>query len=170
MEGFREIAATETENAARLIGKDWMLITVRDEKQGRVNAMTASWGCMGVLWNKPVCTVFIRPQRHTYTMTESNDRLALAFFDESYRPALRHFGTKSGRDEDKFAATGLTRTHHENGTLYPAEARMVIFCRKLYSDMLRKDAFLDSSLLSNYPADDFHRMYVCEIEEVWVRE
>ena len=161
---FKKIPPQNIENVFKLIGQDWMLVCAGD------NAMTASWGCMGVLWNKPVCTVFIRPQRHTYTMTESNDRLALAFFDESYRPALRHFGTKSGRDEDKFAATGLTRSHHENGTLYPAEAHMVIFCRKLYSDMLRKDAFLDSSLLSNYPADDFHRMYVCEIEEVWVRE
>ena len=161
---YKKISPYETENACKLIGQDWMLVCAGD------NAMTASWGCMGVLWNKPVCTVFIRPQRHTYTLTESNDRIALAFFDESYRPTLRHFGTKSGRDEDKFAATGLARAYHENGTLYPAEARMVIFCRKLYSDMLRKEAFLDPALLSHYPADDFHRMYVCEIEEVWSRE
>ncbi len=159
---FQRISPYEVENACKLIGQDWMLVCAGD------NAMTASWGCMGIHWNKPVCTVFIRPQRHTYTMTESNDRLALAFFDETYRPILRHFGTKSGRDEDKFAATGLTRAQDENGTLYPAEARMVIFCRKLYSDMLRKEAFLDTALLSHYPADDFHRMYVCEIEEVWV--
>jgi len=161
---FKQIPPQNLENVFKLIGQDWMLVCAGD------NAMTASWGCMGVLWNKPVCTVFIRPQRHTYTMTESNDRLALAFFDESYRTALRHFGTKSGRDEDKFAATGLTRAHHANGTLYPAEARMVIFCRKLYSDMLRKEAMLDPTLLSHYPADDFHRMYICEIEEVWIKE
>ena len=30
MEGFRKIEATELENAAKLIGKDWMLITARD--------------------------------------------------------------------------------------------------------------------------------------------
>ena len=159
----KNISPYELGNACQLIGKDWMLICAGD------NAMTASWGGMGVLWNKPVAYLFIRPQRHTYTMTESNDHFALAFFDESYRGALRYFGTKSGRDGDKFAATGLTRAHHENGTLYPAEARAVLFCRKLYTDMLRKEAFLDPTLLSNYPEDDFHRMYVCEIEEVWVK-
>ena len=161
---WKSISPYELENACKLIGKDWMLVCAGD------NAMTASWGGMGVLWNKPVSFVFIRPQRHTYRMTEANDRLTLAFFDESYRPALRYFGTKSGRDGDKFAATGLTRAYTDEGTLYPAEARLVLSCRKLYTDMLRKEAFLDPALLANYPADDFHRMYVCEIEEAWIRE
>ena len=160
---WKSISPYELENACKLIGKDWMLVCAGD------NAMTASWGGMGILWNKPVSFVFIRPQRYTYQMTEANDRLTLAFFDESYRDALRYFGTKSGRDGDKFAATGLTRAYTENGTLYPAEARLVLTCRKLYTDMLRKEAFLDPALLGNYPANDFHRMYVCEIEEAWIK-
>jgi flavin reductase (DIM6/NTAB) family NADH-FMN oxidoreductase RutF len=160
---WKSISPYELENTCKLIGKDWMLVCAGD------NAMTASWGGMGILWNKPVSFVFIRPQRYTYQMTEANDRLTLAFFDESYRDALRYFGTKSGRDGDKFAATGLTRAYTESGTLYPAEARLVLTCRKLYTDMLRKEAFLDPALLGNYPADDFHRMYVCEIEEAWIK-
>lgn len=161
---WERISPYELENTCRLIGKDWMLVCAGD------NAMTASWGGMGVLWNKPVSFVFIRPQRHTYRMTETNDRLALAFFDEDYREALRYFGTKSGRDGDKFAATNLTRAYHDKGTLYPAEARLVLFCRKLYSDMLREEAFTDPAPLTNYPEKDFHRMYVCEIEEVWIKK
>ena len=160
---WKSISPYELENACKLIGKDWMLVCAGD------NAMTASWGGMGILWNKPVSFVFIRPQRYTYQMTEANDRLTLALFDESYRDALRYFGTKSGRDGDKFTATGLTRAYTESGTLYPAEARLVLTCRKLYTDMLRKEAFLDPALLGNYPADDFHRMYVCEIEEAWIK-
>lgn len=160
----RAISPYETENACRLIGSDWMLVCAGD------NAMTASWGGMGVLWNKPVAFVFIRPQRHTYAMTEQNDRLTLAFFDESHRDALRYFGTHSGRDGDKFAATGLCRAHHPAlGTLYPAEARLLLFCRKLYADDLKKDCFLDPAMLAHYRAEDFHRMYVCEIEEVYVK-
>lgn len=167
---WKSLSPYEVENACKLIGKDWMLICAGDasDKAPIPSAMTASWGCMGVLWNKPVCVAFIRPQRHTYTLTESHDRLSFAFFDDSYRDVLRHFGAKSGRDEDKFAATRLTRAYHPTtGTLYPAQARLVLFCRKLYTDMLRPEAFLDSSLLSNYEAGDFHRMYVCEIEEAW---
>ena len=162
---WKSISPYELENACKLIGRDWMLVCAGD------NAMTASWGGMGVLWNKAVAFVFIRPQRHTYAMTEANDRMALAFFDETHRDALRYFGTRSGRDGDKFAATGLARANHpENGTLYPAQARTVLFCKKLYTDDLKKEHFLDPALLANYPADDFHRVYVCEIEEVWVRE
>ena len=163
-DGWRAVTPYDLANACRMIGKEWMLVCAGN------NAMTASWGGMGVLWNKPVSFVFIRPQRHTYQMTEANDRLTLAFFDESYRDTLRYFGTKSGRDGDKFAATGLTRAYTEEGTIYPAEARLVLTCRKLYTDMLRKEAFLDPALLANYPADDFHRMYVCEIEEARIRE
>ena len=163
--GWHTVTPYELGNACKMIGRDWMLVCAGD------NAMTASWGGMGILWNKPVAFVFIRPQRHTYTMTEANDRMALAFFDEQYRDALKYFGTKSGRDGDKFAATGLARAYHpEKGVLYPAQADTVLFCRKLYIDDLKKDGFLDGALLSNYPEDDFHRMYVCEVEEVWVKD
>ena len=41
-----------------MIGKEWMLVTA--EKDGRVNTMTASWGGMGILWNKKVAYIFIR--------------------------------------------------------------------------------------------------------------
>ena len=164
-DGWRAVTPYDLANACRMIGKEWMLVCAGD------NAMTASWGGMGVLWNKPVAFVFIRPQRHTYTMTEANNRMALAFFGEDHREELRYFGTKSGRDGDKFAATGITRGYHPvNGVLYPEQARTVLFCRKLYMDDLKKGGFLDTALLSNYPEDDFHRMYVCEVEEVWVKD
>lgn len=173
MSEFVTVSPDALESACRLIGKDWMLITAGDAPSDDpctpiASAMTASWGCLGVLWNKPVAVAFIRPQRHTYTLTETHDRLSLAFFDESYRAALRHFGTHSGRDEDKFAATGLTRAYHPTrGTPYPAQARLVLFCRKLYVDDLKKAGFLDPALLAHYEAEDFHRVYVCEIEEAW---
>lgn len=184
---WRAVSPYEIENTCKLIGKDWMLITAGDAPsnfpastsasadvgaeagdKAPASAMTASWGCTGVLWNKPVAVAFIRPQRHTYTLTETHDRLSLAFFDESYRDALRYFGTKSGRDGDKFAATGMTRACHPAlGTPYPAQARLVLFCRKLYTDDLKAANFLDPALLAHYEANDFHRMYVCEIEEAW---
>ena len=45
-----------------LIGDRWMLVAATD-KDGKTNAMTASWGGLGVLWGKKVAFVFIRPQR-----------------------------------------------------------------------------------------------------------
>ena len=72
------------------IGSDWMLISASDGE--RVNTMTASWGCCGVLWSKPIAVCFIRPQRHTYPIIESATHFSLAFFDGEKREALRYFG------------------------------------------------------------------------------
>lgn len=74
MEGFRRLSPEEFDvSAFRLIGKDWLLITT--EALGRSNAMTASWGGMGVMWNKPVLYLVIRPQRFTRELLDENGRL-----------------------------------------------------------------------------------------------
>ena len=169
MQNFREIAVSELENAAKLIGKDWMLLTVWDEENRRANAMTASWGMLGVLWNKNVCTCFVRPQRHTYGLLEKEERFSIAFLPEEYRSALGLCGKKSGRDGDKLAEAGLSSIELD-GVSAVSEARLVLVCRKLYADDLKEEAFLDSSLLQYYPEKDYHRMYVCEIERAYVRE
>lgn len=167
MNGFHTRPVEELENILRLFGKDWALITAGDPET--VNTMTASWGGAGVLWNRPVAFCFIRPQRHTFTLTEANDRLSLSFLPEQYRESMRICGRLSGRDTDKFAAAGLTPAF-EDGTPYIAEARLVLLCRKLYADDLKKAAFLLPSLLDNYTAGDFHRMYICEIEQLYERD
>ena len=166
---FREISPLELGNAMKLIGKDWMLITALDEKNGRVNAMTASWGCMGVLWNKNICVCFIRPQRHTYGLVEQNERLSLAFLGEEYREALKLCGARSGRDCDKLAEAGLSAVTVD-GVPMIREASLLLSCRKLYVDDLREASFLDPSLLANYKNGDYHRVYVCEIEHAYLKE
>ncbi len=164
---FKEISPYDIENAMKLIGRDWMLVSAA--RDGKVNTMTASWGTMGVLWNRAVCTVFIRPQRYTYEFAEATDTLTLSFFDESYREALRFCGTKSGRDHDKFKETGLSYTL-DDGAPIINEARLIIRCKKLYADDLKEGCFLDEEPLVNYKAKDFHRFYICEIEKVLMRE
>ena len=166
---FTVISPAEiNDNVFKLIGDDWMLITASDGTT--VNTMTASWGTAGILWNKPVCICFIRPQRYTYEIAERTDRLSFSILDKSYRKALSYCGSHSGRDGDKFAASGLTPAYAEDGTPYVAESRMVLLCRKLYADDLREGCFLDPTLLSNYAAKDYHRFYVCEIEKILVRK
>lgn len=167
--GFTAIPPEEIGNAISLIGTDWMLITAKDTQNQRVNAMTASWGCMGVLWNKPICVCFIRPQRHTFTLAEQNERLSLAFLGDGYREALKLCGTKSGRDLNKPEAAGL-HTSALDGVPIIEEAELLLIGRKLYADDLKKDAFLDPSLLSNYKNDDYHRIYVLEIESVYRKQ
>lgn len=166
MHRFKEITPYEVENAMKLIGKDWMLITASDGNN--TNTMTASWGSMGVLWGKNVCTVYIRPQRYTYGIVERSDSLTLSFFDEKYRSALQYCGTRSGRDCNKFEDTGLTLVNID-GAPAICEARLILVCKKLYADDLQKEHFTSHEPLSNYKENDFHRFYICEIEKVLKR-
>lgn len=167
-----------TDNAFRLIGKDWMLVT-SSKAEGELtcgedyNTMTASWGGIGILWNKPVAFVFIRPQRHTFGFTEANDRMTLSFFDSSYRPALSYCGKFSGAEKEKVKDCGLTPVTDvtSNGrAVWFDEARIVLKTKKLYHQFLDESAFTDPAPLANYPGRDFHMMYICEIEEVLVKE
>ena len=164
MQGFHEIPAEELENITRLFAKDWALITAGDEQT--VNTMVGGWGYAGYMWKKPVISCLIRPQRHTYHLAEENDRLSLCFLPDGYREALQLCGKESGRDMDKFAAAGLTPAFLD-GVPYVAESRLIVFCRKIYVDDLKKECFIDKEMLSHYPKDDFHRMYVCEIEKAY---
>ena len=167
MKGFHEIAATELENVCRLFDKDWALITASTGEG--VNAMTASWGGVGILWHKPVAFCFVRPQRYTFELLEREDTLSLCFLEEKWRDALRLCGTKSGRDLDKLAAAGLT-ANRENGTPFVGESRLVLLCRKLYAGNIEEGGFIDKAQLAHYKNNDFHRMYICEIEKIYVRD
>ncbi len=155
------------DNPVKLISDDWMLITSGDS--ACFNTMTASWGGIGNLWNKPVAFIFVRPQRFTFEFTERNDYFTLSFFDESYREALNICGTKSGRDTDKVKEAGLTPLYTPNSVAF-GEARIIIECRKIYGDFLNPAAFADTAIAEKiYPKADFHKMYVGEIVNVWRR-
>lgn len=172
MQGFRSIESSAFDGIFDRIGKEWMLLTASVEKASGeriVNTMTASWGGMGILWGKRVAFLFVRPQRYTNHLIEQSTRMSISFFDESYRAALRLCGTVSGADVDKFAAAGLTPCT-ERGVPVIAEARYNLICRKLYADVLRRDSFCESALLDNYKAEDYHCVYVVEIEEILQRD
>lgn len=169
MSEFREIAAEAFDASPfRRIGKDWMLIAA--ERGGKVNAMTASWGGMGVMWNKNVAFIVIRPQRYTKEFVDGSGMFSLNFLDGSRRADLNYFGSTSGRDEDKIAKTGLT-VERADGASYFGEADTVFLCRKLYAQPYREECFLDQAIVGEmYPKKDFHTLYVGEVIRILVKD
>jgi len=155
-----------TENAFKLIGKDWMLITAGTPRS--FNTMTASWGGLGVLWEQPVAYCFIRPTRYTYEFMERSTKFTLSFFEERHRKALTFCGSHSGRDTDKISGSGLNPLI-DGSFIYFSEARLVLLCRKIYFQDISPDCFLDSKIHSLYPQKDYHRMYVGQIEKCLIR-
>lgn len=161
---FHEVNPLELNcNPFQMIGKDWALVTAGDETG--CNTMTVSWGNMGIMWNKNIVTIFIRPQRYTKEFLDRFDNFTVTFYEETARDALKLCGSKSGRDFDKIKAASLTPVH-ENGTTYFEEARLVLECKKIYLDKIRPEGFLDPSIQQNYIAGDYHLIYMGEITRV----
>lgn len=152
-------------NVFSMIGDHWMLITAGTKDS--LNTMTASWGGLGVIWNKNVATCYIRPQRYTREFVDREDTFTLAFFREEYRKALSLCGARSGRDMDKVKECGFTVETAESGAPYFGDAELVLVCKKLYVGDIDPAGFMDAALCEkNYPNKDYHKMYIGEIVEV----
>ena len=154
-------------NVFKLIGDKWMLITAAKEN-GEVNTMTASWGGMGIMWGKPVASCVVRPVRYTYEFMEAADYFTLTFFPEEYRKALNLLGTKSGRDGDKIAESGLNPVKIQDVFSFE-EAEITLICKKIYYQDIDPANFTDKDLDRNYPNKDYHRMYFGEIVEAFIK-
>ncbi len=166
---FRKIDVSELKfNPFEKIGKEWMLITAGSKE--KFNTMTASWGQLGVLWNKNVLTCYIRPNRYTFEFIENGDTFTASFFGEECRKALSFCGSHSGRDCDKIKETGLT-AEEIDGNMTFSEADMVIVCRKLYSYDMSENGFLTNDGIPEqfFGKDPYHKAYIAEITAVYVK-
>lgn len=151
-------------NAFEKIGKQWMLITAADEN--KVNAMTASWGGLGVIWGKNVAYIFVRGSRYTKEFIDKTDTLSLAFFDEDKKPMLGYMGKISGRDEDKIEKAGLTVKMVNNIPVFN-EATETLLCKKLFAGPISPEYFTDNEIDTKwYESKDYHTMYIVEILDI----
>lgn len=165
---FQEIKPEAlSENPFQMIGKDWMLITAGTEES--CNTMTASWGGLGVMWGKPVAFVVIRPQRYTKEFVDAGETFSLSFLPNEYQKTLGYLGTVSGRTENKIEKAGLTVAFDSN-TPYFEEANTVLLCKKLFAQPYEADSFLYEETKEKwYPNEDYHVLYIAEIEKVLVK-
>ena len=156
------------DNFIEIIGKEWMLVSAGDKD--KFNMMTASWGGAGFLWNKPVVFVFIRPERYTREFVDAKGAFTLSFLGEEHKAVHKICGSKSGRDIDKVAATGLTPYFTESGNPCFKEARLTLECKTLYVTKMDKDHFVDPALYEkwyNAMAGNPHHVYVAEVVNAW---
>lgn len=152
------------------IGNDWLLITSGDEK--KANAMTASWGGVGVLWGKNVAFIFVRENRYTKEFIDNGTTFSCTFFDKKYKNDLKYFGVVSGRQEDKFKTSGL-HPACKDGIAYIDEGNLVLLCKKMAAVPIEEAHFLDPEIMKKWYSGDNegnpHTMYVGEITEIMAR-
>lgn len=165
MSAFTEIKPEElNQNFFQAINKEWMLITAGDQE--KLNTMTASWGGIGILWNKPVAFSFVRKSRYTLEFLNQNEEYTLSFFGGKFMKELLFCGRNSGRDTDKLKETGLVPVYDEKAP-YFEQAELVFVCRKLYRQSMNQDCLIDKSIIpAQYSNNDWHEIFIGEIIKV----
>lgn len=159
------------ENFFEAIGKEWMLVTAGNKEH--FNTMTASWGGIGFLWNKPVVFVFIRPERYTFEFIEKQEYFTLSFLGKENKSIYNFCGSKSGREVDKVKETGLRPVVTDKGNILFEQGRLGLECRKLFITDMKEENFLDYSVYEKWYGGthgNLHRVYVAEITDAWITE
>jgi flavin reductase (DIM6/NTAB) family NADH-FMN oxidoreductase RutF len=147
-----------------LWGTRHLVLTAGDFASRSFNAMTIGWGSLGVMWSRPFVQVVVRPVRYTYEFMERYETFTVCAFPLKHAQAIDLLGTRSGREGDKIAASGL----HPMASMKVAapcyaEAELVLECRKIYWDDIQRSHFLDAGIEEKYPRKDYHRIYYGEI-------
>ena len=165
---WRQISPKEwTDNPIVKVGDEWMALAAGNE--GDFNAMTIGWGTWGVLWGRPVVTVYVSSSRHTHSFMERNEYFTVTGFPEQYRQALSYIGSHSGRDGDKLSEAGLTAEFTELGNPIFAEANLAVECRLLYKEVLDVGQVPDRIKDMYAKGVGPHSMYIGEIVNIWVK-
>jgi flavin reductase (DIM6/NTAB) family NADH-FMN oxidoreductase RutF len=145
------------------MGPQGVLLVSGSDTQN-ANPMTISWGTFGIMWNKPVVMVMVRHTRHTWEYISKMPDFTLNWLDKSMSKALALCGRVSGRDMDKFTASGLhTESAAVVGSPIIAESILNLECRIIYHDMVKPDQFKDISLSNHYAANDYHGLFYGEV-------
>lgn len=167
MPGFRKVAADKIPGNYIKLLSDWTLITSGTSDQ--VNVMTASWGGLGTFWEKPVAFCFLNPTRYSVQMMDKGEYYTISFYTEAYKEALKYCGSVSGRTTDKVKGSGLTPIKTPSGATAFSEAWMILECKKIVSQQLSSESIVDKNLPTDWTKDGFHKMYIGEILNVWIK-
>ncbi|MGB3399980.1 MAG: flavin reductase family protein [Candidatus Deferrimicrobiaceae bacterium] len=101
------------------------------DKQGKPNVMAAAWG--GICCSKPPCVaVSLRKATYTYGNIVERKAFTVNVPSEAHAREADYIGIASGRNVDKFAATGLTPVKSDLvDAPYVGEFPLVLECRLL---------------------------------------
>lgn len=168
MHAFQPYPIKEIEfNPFVRFGEKWGALTTKADD--KINTMTISWGGVGVIWDKPVATVYVRESRFTKELLDKSETFSVTFFEDKFQRTLKYLGQVSGRDEDKLKNARLTINEHQ-GIPFIDEGNFIVVCKKLYSLPLTLDDVFDKDVEGKYyTTKDLHTMYLGEIVELLAR-
>ncbi|MCH3916899.1 MAG: flavin reductase family protein [Spirochaetia bacterium] len=151
----------------RQLGNGGAFLTVRNGKA--VNAMTIGWAEIGRIWNCPILTVMVRYSRFSYSLIDQSCCFTVSVpADGCLKKELAFFGTKSGRDMDKFARTGLETEPAQSIDCPVLSACHLFFeCKTVYRQAMEPATLLADIKEKSYADNDYHVLFFGEIEKAY---
>jgi flavin reductase (DIM6/NTAB) family NADH-FMN oxidoreductase RutF len=103
------------------------------DKDGKANVMTVAWG--GICCSQPPCVaVSLRKATYSYGSIIERKAFTVSVPSVAHAKEADYFGIASGRNVDKFAATGLTAVRSELvDAPYVEEFPLVLECKLLHT-------------------------------------
>lgn len=96
---------------------------------GRTNMLTVAWAGT-VCTDPPMCSISVRPSRFSHALIKESMEFTVNLTTADMAHATDWAGVRSGRDCDKWAATGLTPLPGvKTGCPFIAESPLAIECR-----------------------------------------
>ena len=139
---------------------------------GKVNPMTIGWGQVGIVWGRPVFTVYVRESRYTFECLQSADTFTVSvprlgeLADE-----LTLCGTKSGRDLDKVESCGFIMIDGQSvDTPTIGECGLHYECNILARSQLEMPDIASEDVLQLYESKDLHQIVLGEILAAYVTD
>ena len=110
-----------------------VLIVGTYDKSGRPNVMTVAWG--GICCSLPPCvSISVREATYTYGNLMDQKAFTISIPSEDYVKEADFIGIASGRDTDKFTATGLTPVKSDLvNAPYVSEFPLVLECKVIHT-------------------------------------
>ncbi|WP_294157346.1 flavin reductase family protein [uncultured Selenomonas sp.] len=133
-----------------------LLVTKDGEK---VNAMTISWGALGIDWRHPTFTTYVRESRFTKGLLDKTGVFNIAIgAGEQAKKVLGVCGSKSGRDMDKVKECGLTLVEPEvNDVPAIQEFPLTLECKVVFKQQKDPMAMTRENREQFYPETDGKR-------------
>ena len=149
-------------------------VLLTTKANGRVNTMSISWGALGIEWNKPIFTTYVREGRFTRELLDAYGEFTVNVpMDGSDLSLIGKCGSVSGRDTDKIAANNLTLVDGDLVSV-PAikEYPLTLECRVTYKQ-LQDDAAIAPEDLAKFYKPGYggtHIAYFGEIVAAYIVE
>ena len=140
------------------------VLLVSHGKEGLPNVMAIGWGTIGIIWQKPMFVVLVRPSRHTYKLIEETGEFTVNIVPRQLKEVVQYCGTVSGRDHNKFKEKQLTAIPSKKVKAPIIKECILHFeCRVVHKNDLIPSELEKSIIPALYPKGDFHRVYFGEI-------